>query len=150
MKAYVAGPMTGIPQYNFPAFDRAAEALRVMGYEVVSPAELDDPEDRAKALASDDGAPQTAHHFGKSWADFLARDVKLIADGEFAVIVVLPGWEKSRGARLETFVANALHDIPVVRYDPLSPTGLTEVPELELFRAWTGDRTLRIRQAAYA
>lgn len=106
MKVYTAGPMTGIPQFNFPAFDEAAAYLRGLGYEVVSPAELDDPVDRAAALASPDGS---ALSYGtgvkKTWGAFLARDVKLIADDGIEAVFCLPGWEKSRGARLETFVA---------------------------------------------
>lgn len=104
-KVYVAGPMTGLPQFNFPAFDAAAVRLRAAGYDVVSPAELDDPEDRAAALASPDGHMHGGHHMNKTWGDFLARDVKLIADGGIEAVFCLPGWETSRGARLETFVA---------------------------------------------
>ena len=96
MKVYIAGPMTGLPQNNFPAFDAAAAVLRAQGHEVISPAELDDPEDRELAL---NDQPAT-----KTWGDFLARDVKLIADAGIEAIVLLPGWEKSRGARLEATV----------------------------------------------
>jgi hypothetical protein len=102
-KVYVAGPMTGVPQMNFPAFDKAAAHLREQGFQVVSPAELDSPESRAAALASMDGSP-TGYAEGETWGGFLARDVKLIADEGIEAIVCLPGWEKSRGARLETFV----------------------------------------------
>lgn len=117
MKVYVAGPMTGIPQFNFPAFEAVATDLRARGFEVVSPAELDDPESRAAALASEDGDPAAYNSVtGETWGDLLARDVKLIADGGIEAIVVLPGWESSRGARLETFVANVLCGLPVYRY----------------------------------
>lgn len=96
MKVYIAGPMTGLPQNNFPAFDEAARWLREQGYTVVSPAELDDPVDRDLALKD---LPAT-----KTWGDFLARDVKLIADTGIDGIVLLPDWFKSRGARLEATV----------------------------------------------
>jgi hypothetical protein len=77
---YLGGPMTNYPQFNFPAFDRAAQTLRDHGYTIVSPAELDDPETREAALASADGAPGSGSHSVQTWADFLARDVKKIAD----------------------------------------------------------------------
>lgn len=112
---YIAGPMTGIPQFNFPAFDAAADVLRQRGYTVVSPAECDDPETRAQALASPDGAPGSGSANGETWGDFLARDVKLISD-HVDGIVVLPGWRGSRGACLEVFVAH-LCDKPVETMD---------------------------------
>ena len=103
MKLYIAGPMSGLPQYNYPAFDAAATALRQQGHEPVNPAEMDSEETRALALASPDG-DGGGWKGVESWGDFLARDVKLVAD-QVDGIVVLPGWEKSRGARLEAFVA---------------------------------------------
>lgn len=91
--------MSGIPAYNYPAFDEAARVLRAAGFEVVTPSELDDPETRAKALASPDGKDNTGH----TWGEFLARDVKIVADDVNAV-ALLPGWENSRGAKLEAYV----------------------------------------------
>lgn len=102
---YIAGPMTGIPQFNIPAFDNAAAHLRAAGYTIISPAELDSIEMRAFALASPDGRmPADGKIAGESWADVLARDVKVISD-QVDGLVFLPGWDKSRGARLEAFVA---------------------------------------------
>ncbi|MCH8242344.1 MAG: DUF4406 domain-containing protein, partial [Planctomycetes bacterium] len=46
--------------------------------------------------------------------DFLARDVKLIAD-VCSGIIFLDGWEKSRGARLEAFVG-VLNKADFARY----------------------------------
>jgi hypothetical protein len=114
MKIYIAGPMSGIPQFNIPAFDDAAKRLREAGYDAVSPAELDDPETRAAALASDDGHIEGSLN-GETWGDFLARDVKLVAD-EIDAIALLPGWEGSRGAQLELHVAS-LCNLPIYRYD---------------------------------
>lgn len=150
MKVYLAGPMTGIPQFNYPAFIRAAEALRAIGYEVQSPAEMDDPETAKAAMASPDGAPGSGSANGETWGDFLARDVKLLADDGIQAVFVLPGWDRSRGARLETYVANAMCGLPIIRFNELDPTALTVVPDLELFRAWTGERDLAIRRRAFA
>jgi Domain of unknown function (DUF4406) len=95
VKYYLAGPMSGYPQQNFPLFDRVANLLRDQGYEIVSPAELDSPEERAIALAD--------QRSQQSWGDFLSRDVKIVAD-DVQGIIFLPGWEKSRDARLEATV----------------------------------------------
>lgn len=146
-RLYVAGPMTYRPQYNFPAFDAMAASLERAGFAVVSPAELDSPEDRARALASPDGAPQTAEGFGKSWGDFLARDVKLISDGGIDGVVVLPGWEHSRGARLETFVANAMNGLPIYTWDATYEE-LVPVSQLQLVKAWAGKEDISFHSPA--
>lgn len=98
-KVYIAGPMRGYDYFNFPAFDEAAASLRAMGYEVVNPAEidrglgLDETADDAEVKFEALGGIETAMH-----RDF---GVILECDG----IVLLPGWEKSTGARGELFVA---------------------------------------------
>lgn len=136
MRLYVAGPMTGYPHFNIPAFDAMAAELRANGHEVISPAELDDPDDRAAALASPDGS---ALHYGsdalrkQTWGDFLARDVKLLADDGIEGVVVLPGWNHSRGALLETYVARMLCGIGIYRW---TKSGLTRIRLLELGKAW--------------
>jgi len=111
---YIAGPMSGIPHFNFPAFEEAATQLRIRDWCVTSPAELDSPASKAAAERSVTGNPDE-YADGDTWGDLLARDVKMIADGGIEGIAVLPGWEKSRGARLETFVAR-LCGLPIYRY----------------------------------
>jgi len=116
-KLYLAGPMTGYPQFNFPLFFEAAEVARAAGYDVVSPAELDQEnnEDYELAINSPDGALGSTQ---QTYGDYLARDVKIIADDGVEGIIFLPRWEESKGARLEAYVAlqegytNFFHYIP--------------------------------------
>jgi hypothetical protein len=159
VKLYIAGPMSGIPAFNIPAFDKMARDLRSvrvaedpqthreLGYylEVVSPAELDDPEVRAAQLKSPDGqlSPETTGSW--TWGDFLARDLKLIADDGIEGIVVLPGWNKSRGARIETAIGHITKSIPIVdvafyQDDPVEPPTATfrRIPMRQLVSAWAG------------
>lgn len=113
---YLAGPMSGRPQFNYPLFIEAAKTLRGKGLTVVSPAEIDDPEDQKVALASKVGdLAEFKNETGQTWGDFLSRDVKMIADTDIDAIVLLPEWETSKGARLEAFVAVNL-GYPAYRY----------------------------------
>lgn len=102
-KFYLAGPMSNIPQFNFPAFHAAAADLRARGYDIISPAEQDSPAVQAAAMKSPDGKLLEGKVAGESWGQILARDVQIVAD-QVDGIILLPGWEKSRGARLECFV----------------------------------------------
>ncbi len=90
MRIYLAGPMRGYPEYNFPAFREAAAFLRAAGHEVVSPAELDD------AI----GGPEFATLNIK---DTFRRDLDALLQQD--AIVLLPGWTDSRGAILECHAA---------------------------------------------
>lgn len=99
---YLAGPMTGIPYFNFPLFDSAAKRMRNLGWDIMSPAEMDSEELRAAALASPDGAP-SALPTSTKWGDVLARDVQVIAN-DCDKILLLPDWSTSKGATLEAVV----------------------------------------------
>lgn len=124
MKYYLAGPMTGYPQFNIPLFRTAAGYLRAVGYNIVSPVELDSPTVRDAALSSTDGALDAAGKVaGESWGEILARDVRVVAD-EVDGIIVLPEWNRSRGARLEVFVAllcsKQIYSYPDIKRLPLT------------------------------
>lgn len=98
---YLCGPMSGIPKFNIPAFDAAASVLRhTHGLQVVSPTELDSGKIRRECLRSPDGKQMPGD---ETWGNFLARDVKLVAD-QVDGIILMDGWTNSRGARLEAFV----------------------------------------------
>lgn len=85
-RTYLAGPMTGYEEHNFPAFEKHASFLRQNGHIVVSPRELE--------------ALETGPR--KSWEYYLRRDLKELLTCDH--IAVMPGWEHSRGASLEVYV----------------------------------------------
>lgn len=99
---YIAGPMRGIPLYNFPAFDSAAEKLRSQGYEVISPADVDRRRGFDPALLP---SPQnwTVVPDVLCLEEVVNEDLNLLetCDG----IYMLPGWEFSTGATAEHAVA---------------------------------------------
>lgn len=99
-RVYISGPMTGLPELNFPAFHDAAKYLRACGYEVVNPAELD-AEDKREL----------------TWEQYMRRDIKALCDCD--AIAFLPGYQKSRGAMAEKFVAQTLglHTILLVELE---------------------------------
>lgn len=84
---YIAGPMRGYPEHNFPAFYEAETILRARGWRVVNPARLDGFETPGE----------------KPFAYYMKRDLPLLIDCD--CVALLPGWEKSRGAILEVVVA---------------------------------------------
>ena len=100
LKVYLAGPMSGIDDYNAPAFRKGAKALRAEGHEVLSPVEFDEAEGFDHA-SKDELAEEG--YFG-----FLRRDLLRILEADIDAVVVLPGWEESRGAALEVHVARSL------------------------------------------
>lgn len=101
---YIAGPMRGKPQFNFPLFDTVAAALRAKGHTVISPAEQDAPAIRAKSLASADGIFTPDMAKDESVGTILGRDTRLVIDN-VTDLALLPDWQLSTGARLEVCVA---------------------------------------------
>ena len=88
MKLYIAGPMTGYEDLNYPAFNAAQRILEAAGFEVLNPVDND---------------PGTGD---LEWIDFMRMSLVQISqcDG----IALLPGWFKSRGAWLEVQLVNGL------------------------------------------
>lgn len=109
MKLYLAGPMRGYAEFNFPAFHAAAAKLRAAGHEVFSPAEKDIERhgtDISKGNVNGDEAVAAKTH-GFNLREALHDDLVYIclhADG----IAMLPGWEASKGANAEKATAEAL------------------------------------------
>lgn len=100
---YIAGPMTGIPYFNFPAFYEAEQLLAECGWVVHNPARID--EDHGEH-PKPDGVPDHPRKY------YMQRDLPLVCASD--AIFVLPGWHRSAGAKLEVDVALRL-DIPVYK-----------------------------------
>lgn len=116
---YLAGPMRGIPHFNFPAFDEAAEKLRAGGWLVFSPAEKDKKYlDTSKCPIGSDAELDAQ---GFSFQGALAWDFTKIMEAD--CVIALPGWEKSTGVHWEMTVAHAVGK-PVFSYPDLTPVDL--------------------------
>lgn len=94
MKGYLAGPMRGVPLFNFPAFDKAAALLRSKGHVVVSPAEHD------REIGFDETSEDLS---GFDMRAAILWDLAQVAVAE--CLWCLPGWHDSAGAKVEVALA---------------------------------------------
>lgn len=108
MKIYLAGPMAGYKDFNFPLFHRAADKLRAQGHTVFSPAEDDEAQYGGDANKSSTGDPQDANRQGFNIRKSYFNDLKNICL-EAEAVAFLPGWEESSGAGGEHGVVRALN-----------------------------------------
>jgi len=92
MKLYLSGPMTGLPELNYPAFREAAKTLRELKHEVYNPADWEE-------LYSPDGKFHLKNAF-EDYCKFIIHD----ADA----VVLLDGWQNSPGATAEQALALAV------------------------------------------
>lgn len=104
MRVYIAGPMTGLPDFNRAAFKVEAARLEDAGHVAVDPSTTD-PRHAGPCL----GGPVVSkrdhaghlHHYGCWLRASLARMLTCRR------VVMLPGWEASNGATLEHAIATA-------------------------------------------
>lgn len=91
-RLYIAGPMSGYADCNFPAFHRAKSWLWEAGYGVISPADFGDP--------------------GSHYVDLIADDLRAMLGMSKAEqchgVATLEYWWESPGARNEVAVAGIL------------------------------------------
>lgn len=110
MKIYLAGPMRGIPEFNFPAFFEATARLRAAGHEVFNPAEKDNEKhgvDISKGNLTGSEQEAASNH-GFSLREALGADLAWIC-AEADAVALLPGWLNSKGATAEYATAVALN-----------------------------------------
>ena len=84
-KIYISGPMTGIPEFNYPEFERVKNLI---GERAISPHCIHKNETDL------------------SWRGYMKRNIKALLECD--EIVMLEGWENSKGAKLERLIAESL------------------------------------------
>jgi hypothetical protein len=83
-RVYVAGPITGREGYNAEAFALASELLQDAGYDPVNPHTI-------------------CAHQDREFSYYMAKLLKEVCLSD--IVALLPGWEDSKGAKLEAYVA---------------------------------------------
>ena len=109
-RCYIAGPMRSKPEFNYPAFMEAERRLKLNGWEVFNPAQMDIDHDDGGAdltLSIDEqhehaSAPVNARRY--AWRD-CGILIKTMRAEEGDAIVMLPDWEESTGAIAERAIA---------------------------------------------
>lgn len=99
---YIAGPMSGLPNYNFTAFFEAERRLQQQRWNTVNPAQHDIDEgwvnvvyDSLGGILSADKPEEGAF----DWTTALDWDLRAIERCD--ALYLLPGWSRSRGASKE-------------------------------------------------
>lgn len=100
-RIYIAGPMSGHHELNFPAFHAAAARLRALGFDVVNPAEI-----KAEPAGC--------------WHAAMRADITQLLTCD--AVATLPGWQRSRGASIEVGLAHGL-EMPVHEVEALRAVG---------------------------
>lgn len=95
MKVYISGAMSGLPDNNYPMFDEFKSIFELLGYEVVSPADIG-----REIIASGilEGLPED-----EKYNIFIREDLKALLTCTH--IYMLDNWMNSNGAKLEAAVA---------------------------------------------
>jgi hypothetical protein len=100
-RVYIAGPMSGHADLNFPAFHAAAKLYRDRGCFVINPAEINGGADEQGKVAG-----MTAEEYQEHWVTCMRKDIAALVSCE--EIAILPGWVQSKGASLEFHIAKQL------------------------------------------
>jgi dUTP pyrophosphatase len=126
MKVYIAGPMSGLPESNYPAFNHAADRLRAAGFTPLNPAILSDGRELTPV----------------EYEQILNQSTQMLLQAD--AVCVLPGHESSTGATLELAIARqkGIHKVgPIEMFigRPPVPVRWTGDPECAPRRHYDGD-----------
>lgn len=88
MRVYISGPITGLTEEEFMNnFKFAEEFLTKRGHEVINPCTIE-------------------HDHAKTWEDYMCCDIRALFPCD--AIAMIPGWENSRGARIEIAISKEM------------------------------------------
>lgn len=90
-RVYISGPMTGIPEFNFPAFFNKEKELKKSGWKVINPARI---------------GKRIILKRNVEYQDYIKADLKGLF--KCSTIYMMKGWQNSKGANLEKHVAEIL------------------------------------------
>lgn len=120
-KVFISGPMSGIKDYNKPAFDKAEEYLTQAGYSVFNPARM---------------------HFDDAWNHSEIMRIDLAALAQCDYILMLDKWYNSKGAIHEYHYAHAI-GVEFLSMNDIDNTKKEEKPkqriEIETFGDISGE-----------
>lgn len=111
---YIAGGMSGLPDFNYLAFNYAASLIREQGMDAINPAELH---------GGDTSLPREA---------YLREDIPAVVTADR--LLLLKGWEKSIGATTEAIVFLLTH--------PPEAVAVVEDEESAVYLEWLADSAL--------
>ena len=100
---YIAGPMSGYPEFNFPAFFTAQYTLERQGWKVWNPAAKESEGDVVQSGSFASGDQKALVSEGWDWQSAFEWDCQKVLRSD--AIYMLKGWERSTGARAEHAVA---------------------------------------------
>lgn len=136
-RIYIAGPMRGYKDFNFPAFHKAEEVLTDSGWTVLSPASRDMEE------GFDTGTPEN-ELTQEDMERWIKRDIGMVFEAD--AVCLLEGWQHSKGALVEVALARFANktvyiypSMEVYGEDKMVPIADNDVL-LEAFKLTSGDR----------
>lgn len=103
-KLYIAGPMSGYPEFNYPAFNEADEFWTECGYQVFNPAKHDSY--LTELPAGFETGDHVAANAARDFREVFGWDVAKVIEAD--AIYMLEGWQYSPGACAEHAVAVAM------------------------------------------
>ena len=118
LRIYIAGPMTGHKDFNYPAFFEAEQRVRRFKHIPLNPARHGDPTKHDRPY-------------------YLRRDLQMLAEAD--AIAVLPGWDESAGACMEVGIARQLR-LPIFDLDLGGFTAVEAIDRVGAER-WIGELT---------